>query len=55
LDKLKNYYLERKDKYKIFSSSNNDRFNYDFLKKERYFYEISNKIEVIDFILPRRL
>jgi hypothetical protein len=54
LNKLKEYYTQRKDKYKIFTLEKNEKFNYDYLKKERYFYETSYKIDTIDFILPRR-
>jgi hypothetical protein len=54
LNKLREYYSQRQDKYKIFSLTKGEKFNYDYLKKERYFYEVSNKIEAIDFILPKR-
>lgn len=44
---------ETKEKFKIFSTYEWD-FNYDFLKKKRYFYELDHKEKLINNIILKR-
>jgi hypothetical protein len=54
LSRLIEYFSSQKEKYKIFSNFKNNIFNYDFLKKNRYYQELDYQIKVIQNILNLR-
>jgi hypothetical protein len=54
LNKLIEYYTSREEKFELFSSYNEKIFNYDYLKKKRYFYEVQYKSQILNDILQKR-